>query len=43
MNIKCLAKLFEKTVFWNKCMQLDVAIWKGNKIGYGFGTLYSML
>ncbi|KAF0764659.1 phosphatidylinositol-binding clathrin assembly protein LAP isoform X1 [Aphis craccivora] len=39
MNIKFLAKLFEKTVFWNKIMQLDVAKWKGIKIGCWFGTL----
>lgn len=42
MNIKFLAKFFEKTVFWNKCMQLDLAMWKGNKIGSWFGTLNSM-
>ncbi|KAE9544594.1 hypothetical protein AGLY_000136 [Aphis glycines] len=39
MNIKFLAKLFEKTVFWNKIMQLDVEKWKGIKIGCWFGTL----
>lgn len=43
MNIKFLAKLFEKIVFWNKLMQLDVTIWKGNKIGYWFGTHNSII
>jgi len=43
MNIIFLAKLFEKTVFWNKIMQLDVAKWKGIKIGCWFGTLNSII
>lgn len=43
MNIKFLAKLFEMTVFWNKIVQLDVAKWKGNKIGFWFGILNSVL
>lgn len=41
MNIKFLASLIEKTVLWNKCMQLDLAMWKGNKIVCWFGTLNS--
>lgn len=42
MNLKFLAKFFEMTVFWKKCIQLDMAMWKGNKIGYWFGNLNSM-
>lgn len=43
MNIKCLAKLLEKTMFWNKCMQLNVANWRGNKIDCWFDILNSMI
>lgn len=41
MNVKFLAKLFEKTVFWNKCMQLDMAMWMGDKTGCWFDILNS--
>lgn len=42
MNINFLAKLFEITAFWKKFIQLDVELWKGNRVGCWFDTFNSM-